>query len=414
MKRLSRLLLLVLLAVGLATGLFANGLNLNGTGAKSDAMGGAFIGLANDFTAAYWNPAGLAQIAKATFGLYGSDIIPTGTYVFSGAGIDAKSKSAHYLIPGLGYFQPLGKKLVVGVYLYAPSGVGAEYNGQDLAALTGGTPMLWYSKLVIMTISPSVAYKITDQILLGATLDIDYGTLKMDQPFALGQYREDLKGWSVGGTIGLLVKPVEQFSFGVSYKFPFKAKLKGDVTIPYATLIPGITSTTDSGTREATWPMWLGGGVAVKPVDKLTITADVQYTNWKELQTAEITFEDPTWNAVFGPGGTYDRLIPFLWKDSLQYRFGAEYQVSTSLALRAGYYLDQNPGPVSTQNVLLPEFKYNWFSAGFGYDSAHFVIDAALQYGIGKDVTVPFGEGSMPGVHGMKMWVPSLSFAYKF
>ncbi len=415
MKVSSRLLLIAALAVGLTVGLSANGLNLNGTGAKSDAMGGAFIGLANDFSAAYWNPAGLAQIAKASFSLYGADIIPAGTYALSVAGIDAKSNPKHYLIPGVGYFQPVGKKMVVGLYLYAPSGAGANWDGADLAALTGGNPFLWNSKLGIFTISPSIAYKISDKFMLGGTVDINYGMLKMDQPFALGQYSENLKGWAVSGTLGLLVKPVKQFSIGVSYKFPFTAKLSGDVSIPLATLVPGVTTTTDTGTRQATWPMWIGGGVAIKPIDKLTITADVQYTNWKKMQTIPVTFSDPVWNAVFGEGGPYDRVDELLWKDTFQYRFGAEYWISNSFALRAGYYIDENPGPVQTQNILLPEFKYNWFTAGFGYQSGKLVIDAAIQYTTGADITVPLDPANaMPGVHGMKMWVPSLNFTYKF
>jgi long-chain fatty acid transport protein len=416
MKTLTRLLIPVALVVGLTTGLWANGLNLNGTGAKSDAMGGAFIGLANDFSAAYWNPAGLAQIAKASFSLYGADIIPTGTYAVAPYAIDTQSKAAHYLIPGLGYFQPVGDRLVLGLYLYAPSGAGAEWNGQDLAALSGGLPFLWYSKLGIFTLSPSIAYKITDQILIGATVDVNYGMLRMDQPFDLGQYSEDLKGWTAGATFGLLVKPVKQFSFGVSYKLPFTAKLKGEVEIPLAVAVPGITTTTDTGTREATWPMWIGGGIAVMPTDKLTITADVQYTNWKKMQTIPISFETAAWNAVFGEGGIYDRADELLWKDTFQYRFGAEYWVADSWAIRAGYYIDQNPGPLETQNILLPEFKYNWFTAGFGYRSDKVVIDAAIQYGVGGDITVPLDPitYSMPGVHGMSMWVPSLNFTYRF
>ena len=68
--------------------------------------------------------------------------------------------------------------------------------------------------------------------MIGATVDINYGMLTMDQPFELGQYSEDLKGWAVTGTLGLLVKPSETFSIGLSYKLPFTAKLSGDVTIP--------------------------------------------------------------------------------------------------------------------------------------------------------------------------------------
>lgn len=414
MKTLMRIFLAVVLAAGLTTGLFANGLNLNGNGSKANAMGGAFVGLANDFSAAYWNPAGLAQMTTASFSLYGTDILPFGTYTFSLAGVDAKSTFKHYLIPGLGYFQPIGDRIVIGIYLSAPSGAGATWDGEDLAALTGGNPYKWSSMLGIFTASPSIAVKVTDQIMLGATVDINYGMLKMDQPFDLGQYTENLKGLAVGGTFGLLVKPVKQFSFGVTYKLPFTAKLKGDVEIPNAGLLPGVETTTDTGTRQATWPQWLAAGIAFKPSDKLTLTADIQYTNWKKLQTIPISFADPAWETYFGDGGPYDRVDEFLWKDTTQFRFGAEYMVTNSLALRAGYYFDPSPGPIETQNILLPEFKYNWVTLGFGYKSETIIVDASLEYGMGADVNVPYGEGSMPGVHGMTIWAPSLSFTYRF
>jgi long-chain fatty acid transport protein len=413
MKTLGRLFLTVVLAAGLTTGLIANGLNLNGNGSKANAMGGAFVGLANDFSAAYWNPAGLAQMTKASFSIYGSDILPFGTYQFSLVEIDAKSKFKHYLIPALGYFQPLGDKIVVGVYLNAPSGAGAEWDGEDLANLVEGV-FDWKSKLGIFTISPSIAYKVSDKIMLGATLDINYGMLKMAQPTrGIGQYSEDLKGWALGGTFGLLVKPVKQFSFGVTYKLPFTAKLKGDVTIPNAAYLPGGAPTTVMGTRTATWPSWLAAGIAVKPTDKLTFTADVQYTNWHILQTIPVTFENTTWQTFLAEGAAYQ----LLWKDTTQFRFGVEYMASKSLALRAGYYFDPNPGPPETQNVLLPEFKYNWVTAGFGYMSEKIVIDFSVEYGTGKDIVVPFdpkNDDAMPGLHGMKIVAPSLSFTYKF
>ncbi|MBE3125700.1 MAG: outer membrane protein transport protein [Acidobacteria bacterium] len=413
MKTRMRLFLAVVLAAGLTTGLFANGLNLNGNGSKANAMGGAFVGLANDFSAAYWNPAGLAQMTKASFSLFGADILPFGTYTREARAIDAKSTFKHYLIPALGYFQPIGDKLVVGIYLNAPSGAGAEWDGADLTNITGIPDYDWKSKLGIFTISPSIAVKITDQIMLGATLDVNYGMLAMAQPILWPlspystQYSEDLKGWAVGGTFGLLVKPVKQFSFGVTYKLPFTAKLKGDVTIPAAVGF-GLPAT-DTGTRTATWPQWLAAGIAVKPTDKLTFTADVQYTNWEKLQTIPVTFVNAGWQAALAPGAAYE----LLWKDTTQFRFGVEYMASKCLALRAGYYFDPNPGPIETQNILLPEFKYNWITAGFGYMSEKIAIDFSVEYGKGASITVP-GEGDMPGVHGMTIVAPSLSFTYKF
>src|SRR5262249_46696775 len=47
----------------------AGGFEAPGVGARALAMGGAFVGLADDWTATYWNPAGLAQLGKAGVGL---------------------------------------------------------------------------------------------------------------------------------------------------------------------------------------------------------------------------------------------------------------------------------------------------------------------------------------------------------
>ncbi len=65
MKRvivLSLALLMVISAVALADGVGAFSAFKNGVGARALAMGGAFVAVADDATAACWNPAGLAQL----------------------------------------------------------------------------------------------------------------------------------------------------------------------------------------------------------------------------------------------------------------------------------------------------------------------------------------------------------------
>ena len=41
---------------------FGNGFYSPTVGTRASAMGGAFIGLADDYSAVYWNPAGITQI----------------------------------------------------------------------------------------------------------------------------------------------------------------------------------------------------------------------------------------------------------------------------------------------------------------------------------------------------------------
>ena len=81
MKTRKSILLVVLLAAMLSSRSFANGLNLNGMGSRAVAMGGAFVALADDFSAAFWNPAGLSNFKTRVLGFYGVDLIPSQTYV---------------------------------------------------------------------------------------------------------------------------------------------------------------------------------------------------------------------------------------------------------------------------------------------------------------------------------------------
>ena len=59
---------------------FSSSLNPVGSGARATAMGGAFIAVADDATAASWNPAGLVQLEKPEFSLVASGIGRSETY----------------------------------------------------------------------------------------------------------------------------------------------------------------------------------------------------------------------------------------------------------------------------------------------------------------------------------------------
>jgi long-chain fatty acid transport protein len=401
---------IIVLMVGLSSGLYSNGLNLNGNGTKAISMGGAFIGLADDYSAVFWNPAGLTQMKEASLSIFITDVIPKGTYQMSLFGIDTETESRNYISGGIGYFKPINEKLVVGIYAYVPSGLGAEWNGADLAVLSGGTAYHWESFFGIVTLSPTIAYKVSDTFSLGATLNINYGFLKLDRP-ALGQYSENLKGFAFGATLGMLYKPSEKFSFGLTYKLPIKATLKGDAEMSGAALF-GLP-TMDDAERKTTFPMALGAGIAVKPTDKLTITADVQWTNWNEMQTIPITFTNAGWKAFFET----DSAMILHWEDKVQLRFGMEYKINETFAVRAGYYNDPGPSPIETMNILLPEVSYNWVTFGIGYSTKKMNLDFCIEYGKGTDVEVGLmeaGEHGMPGIHGLSMIVPNIAVTFKF
>ncbi len=424
-KKLSLGLAILLLSTG---GLLANGLNLNGFGARAASMGGAFVGLADDYTAVFWNPAGLALMKTATFGLTGDLLIPSSTYDLGT--FSMKTNNKYYPAGLIGFFQPIGDRVVVGVGAYTLSGLGADWNNTGLeAALISPYPTsaftpavenyVWKSFIGSITIAPAIAVKLTNQIFLGATFNINYGFFKTDQwgeyqviaeppmLFNFGQAAMNVNGWGFGATFGLLVKPTDRISFGLTYRLASKIKMSGTSSLENLPLLNSALPDTSPAKLNATSPAWLAGGLAVKPIEKLTVTFDLQWTNWKKLDYLTVALSDPTWNAF----GVTQNTLTLNWANKLQVRAGLEYKLG-SYAIRCGYYYDPAPAPDSTMNILIPSFTYNTVTAGFGYKKSNFEFDLGLEYLMGQERTITDLTAAMPGVYQMHILVPEVSFKF--
>ncbi len=434
MKKTKTLFAILACLVFLSSFGFSNGLNLNGLGARMVAMGGAFVGLADDFSAVMWNPAGLAQMNTTTFGLSGDIIIPKGTYQVNLLGIDAQTESKMYPAGMVGFFTPVGDNIVAGISVYTPSGLGASWDGADLALVSGITPqkggtgnpnMIWKSFIGQVSISPAIAVKVSDMFYLGAALNFNYGLFNIQRTagappvgfhpllgiiyFDLGQYEEKSHGWGVGGTIGALIKPVKEVSIGVTFRTPITVKFEGDASIENFAVLGPPSETTF--TREVTSPMWLGIGVAFHPAENITITADGHYTNWGKLDRVATEFESVLWQASLAEESD----LELMWEDKWQFRFGFEYWVNDGLALRAGYYNDPAPSPDQTLNVLVPGFDFNAISAGVGIVMDNFTIDLTGEYLFGTERNIALNEvNEMPGVYGMNILAITASLIYEW
>ncbi|MCK4763480.1 MAG: outer membrane protein transport protein [Candidatus Aminicenantes bacterium] len=405
-----------------ASGLYSNGINVNSVGTKAASMGGAFVGLADDYSAVYWNPAGLTQMEKASFTIFGEVALPTITYQtdfftpFGLPAIDATSKKKVYPLGLIGYFKPISPKVVVGLSIYTPSGIGGAWEGSDLTNLTFPDPTAytWESAVGAVTLAPVVAFKLSPKFSLGIALNLNYALLDMEMGTPFGQYTESMTGMGFGATIGVLFKPAKQFSMGLTVRTPSKLKLSGTLDIPGLALL-GLSPSSD-GNRDITNPLWIGFGIAIKATPKLTITADAQYTKWGDLATLDITLDDAGWKAL-GFEAAFSSTLD--WEDRIQWRFGLEYMIKKGMALRLGYYIDPAPGPLSTLNILLPSPEANWLTFGFGMNTPKFNLDFGVDYNLGgkdreADLAGIIAGEAMPGTHGMKLWAFAFAFTFKF
>ena len=414
-------------AAAAAPAAYANGLNLNGLGARAVTMGGAFVGLADDYSAIFWNPAGLGFMDKPAIGFNLFDVMPSGSYRFAipGGEVKAESPTKHYLGGLGGWIQPVNDRLVAGIGVFTPSGLGAAWKSKDMASLSGGqTSIDWSSRIGVFTFAPAVAYRAGDSLSFGARIDISYGFFNLstyagsidagpENVIDLGQYEETLNGWGFGAAVGVLYKPGPNVSLGVTYRTPATVRFAGKAAISMFKYL-GYPEESEID-RPVTWPSWLAAGAAVKPVDGLTLTADVQYTNWKAMDVLETTFKEPFWKQIMSAAGNTRREL--YWEDKIQVRFGAEYVLGKEWAVRAGYYSDPSPAPDRTMNILLPSYGFSGVTLGFGRSSGGLRIDFGVELLLAKDRTIAAtreNAAAMPGVYGMTILVPHFSVSHRF
>lgn len=434
MRKMKSILIGIMFLVLLSSLSWANGLNLNSLGSRAQALGGAFVALADDFSAIYWNPAGMGFFKTMKVGGYGTLIMPKGQYSLSvpilGQVVNAETQSKSYPGGMAAFYYPITENFVAGLGVFTPSGLGSSWNGADLAFLNlpYTTVYDWSSKIGMITIAPGLAYRINDMISIGATLNINYAMFDVNQwaktaivppgvTFNLGQYAEDDNGWGIGGTFGILVKPMDKLSLGLTFKTPTTVTLNGTASISNFPLLglPGESEVS----RKLTWPMVIQGGVAFKPMDRLTIVADLQWTKWSTIDEIRSDYKNSLWALLM----TGRDVITLNWEDALQIRAGVEYMVTDAIALRVGYMHDPAPAPIETMNILLPSYNFNTITAGVGYTSGGLQFDLGFEYLIGQDRDLPFLDwflnptqfgNAMPGHFGMSILVPSVSVSYTF
>jgi long-chain fatty acid transport protein len=278
MKSVLNLCLTLLLSLVLISGAFANGLSLNSIGPKALGMGGAFVGLANDGTAIYWNPAGLSG-QNSSLLIFGTDIIPFSTYKTPDGtpapfALDLEAKTNHYISPNLFAVYNMDK-LTLGFGAFVPAGLGVEWDKDALGGIE------YMSRIGVFNFSPAIAYQLSDQFSIGLAVNIAYGFMEMKRESGGEQYTEDPSGWGFGATVGLKLAASEQLDLGLTVRTPTNVSFEGDA----------LTGALDMELkRDIEWPLWIGFGLAYEVCDCWVITADAQYSNWSSLETLETEY----------------------------------------------------------------------------------------------------------------------------
>ena len=338
--------------------------NFAGVGVRAMGMGGAYVGVADDFTAVFWNPAGLAQSTDRE------------VYVaFQRNSFDNEANSGRETVGSnlsntrfgsMGFVYPY--PVYRGRLVFA-AGFNSVKNFDSIVRETGFSSadsldfensFSHEGELAATTlagavdVSPSVSLGLALNILSGEdenlqeltwtdTEDIkDYRRLVARDTFS------DDFSTTYNATLGLLVRTPRNdprlrvgvaLSTGrthkVEYRFQGVASDTSYSVVEYDDgFVSEIRSVSDSDSYKISLPLEIGIGLSYRPTPSLLLSGAAHFAEWSQSEYSDIDEEEFRANASFEDQ----------YRDVARYHFGLEWQVPVvAIDLRAGYYTDPIP-----------------------------------------------------------------------
>ena len=360
-------------------------------GPRGSAMGTAFAGLADDPTAIFYNPAGVALLDRDR-GLSVTVRYSTTDLKFNytdgrttSPGETGGTSTLVGVIPDIFYYQQFKTKIgtfSAGVGLYIPYGGLAGSWDRDVFGIAMDQMM------AVTSLTPSFSWAITPKVAIGAGMNVYFTFMRSKLTFdkiPLGSFLPDLAevlpyiplkfredsyayGFSLGYNVGILYKPLDWLSLGFTVRSGSKVEIDGPADLILYLKDPLTVYLESDMTTEFTLPYLFVWGISLRPIPSLILVGDLQLNPWSTLDEIKVTFERFNLTQASKTG----------YEDTVKFMLGLEYTFKKHFSVRAGYMYT----PKNVKNPMFLSYQ-SWdtdvhnFSFGFGYKwtnfSAHFL-----------------------------------------
>lgn len=403
-------------------------LELNASGLGNAYAGSAAI--AENASTIFFNPAGMTQLKAREYSLGLTAIQPSlkfndgGSSVGTLAGTGNGGNAGELGVVPNGYLSwAYDKNLYMGIGFGVPFGLATKYDNPWLGAAQATS-----FEIKTYNINPSLAYKVSDTVSIGAGLnwqrfDAEYkrqvgvadlfgpGTaaLAAATPLKL-KLNDEAWGWNVGMLIAL--SPATKL--GVSYRSRIKYDLDGDIVAsgPSGAVNAGISSDARASIE---LPDTFILSVAHQYSDRWELLGDVSRTGWGKMSSIDIV-------RTSGPGaGTTAQTLDTNFRNTWRVATGANYKLADDVKLKFGLAYDQTPiKNAASRLVALPENSHIWFSFGSQWALSN---GASLDLGIAhlymKDAAIDNdqtldGRGRVTGTYENNAWILGAQYSASF
>ena len=353
---------------------------------NASGLGNAYAGQAasaQDASTIFFNPAGMTMLPDRQVVLVGNLIKPqaefSGTSLIGGGnGGDAGDLA---FVPNAYLAFRLTPDLHLGVGLNAPFGLKTEYD--DTWA---GRTQAIKSELKTININPSIAWKASESLSLGAGLSMQYIEATLTNatgpaPGApVGAVEGDDYGW--GFNLGALWQFNDATRFGISYRSEIDNTLEGTLKVNGVTVVDPVFA-------DVTLPDSASLSLFHKLSGRWELLADVTWTGWSDFDELRVVNSG---GAPVTPPTTEN------WEDTYRYSLGASYHHSDKLTLRGGVAYDETPVPDGHRTARIPDEDRTWIAFGAQYRlSPKSVLDFGYAHLFVKDASIDEGLVDLKG-----------------
>ena len=452
MKHFIRWFVAVSLVLALASPAFSAGFAL--IEQSVGGLGNAFAGAAatgEDASTIFFNPAALTLLEGQQVVAGAHVIAPSAKFSKESAnnalglpisGGNSGDAGVVGVAPNLYYAANLNNGWSVGLGIFAPFGLATEYDKDWV-----GRYHAVESDVMTININPTVAYRVNENLSLGAGVSAQYIDVTLSQmvDFGLNAYvgsgmnaallpavsnpdadiYADLTAddWGYGFNLGALYEFNENTRVGAAYRSRIKHTVKGDAVFtqqnPTYLAAFGL-----DGAAAASFPnQGVKGDITLPASASLSayhrinsqwaVMADIMWTEWSTFDKLVIEFD----------GALPDSVTTENWDDNWRYSVGANYTPNDRLVLRGGLAYDETPIPDAKHRTpRIPGEDRFWVAFGAGYKLtdqmnidfgyAHlFVQDSKIdKEAVGEDQS----RGELVGEYENSVDIASVQLSYSF
>ncbi|HHT5490450.1 OmpP1/FadL family transporter [Klebsiella michiganensis] len=293
------------------------------------------------------------------------------------------------------YTQRLNDSVSAGLGLYGNYGLGIDFGEW------AGDRLIKKSTIVAMTLSPGIAWKLSDNVSVGAAVGLNYGYLSLTRNVDRHDERQNDHDWAMNYRLGILMDLTDQTRAGITWtsKTDYHFSIDGKARFPN---LPNVEYDLPVAAQvRAPQQVMLS---VVHDVNKYwSVMGDLGWQDWSQFGSPEIT--------INGQAGNRNNRLKDTWHTAL----GVQFRPEDRWRLNAGIAFDSTPYKTQSDVALTLPTGDEWrFATGAQYQmtpasNIGFAVEYLHMQSSQVNSAAFAGEYNKPW-----LWFASVNYSYQF